>query len=109
MRQIVHLCAILALMCMGCVFAYAQGGYIVSGEVTDQLGPVVGASVIEQGTQNGTTTGLNGDFTLKVSGPEAVVEISCIGYAPQAFKASQLPKVVTMKEDAEFIDEVDPL
>lgn len=106
MRRIVHICAILALMCMGCAFAYAQGGYTVRGVVVDQLGPIIGATVIEQGTQNGTMTGLDGDFTLKVSGPDSPVEISCVGYVSQIFPASRMPDKVTLTEDAEYLDEV---
>ena len=106
MRQIVHICAILALMCMDCAFAYAQGGYTASAQVVDRLGPVIGATVIEQGTSNGTTTGLDGDFKLTVSGPDSPVVISCIGYQSQIFPASRIPAVVTLKEDSEYLDEI---
>ena len=106
MKQIVHICAILALMCMGCAFAYAQGGYTVRGVVEDQLGPVIGASVVEQGTQNGTMTGLDGDFVLKVSSPDSPVEISCVGYVSQVYPASGMPDKIVLKEDVEFLDEV---
>ena len=96
----------LALLCAGGVVLYAQGGYGVSATVNDQYGPVVGATAVELGTSNGTTTGIDGEFTLKVASPESMVEVSCIGYAPQTFKASQMPATVTLKEDSEFIDEV---
>ena len=96
----------LALLCAGGVILSAQGGYGVSATVNDQYGPVVGATVVELGTQNGTTTGIDGEFTLKVVAPESMVEVSCIGYAPQTFKASQMPATITLKEDSEFIDEV---
>ncbi|MBR5141501.1 MAG: SusC/RagA family TonB-linked outer membrane protein [Bacteroidales bacterium] len=96
----------LALLCAGGVVLYAQGGYGVSATVNDQYGPVAGATAVEQGTSNGTTTGIDGEFTLKVASPESMVEVSCIGYAPQTFKASQMPATVTLKEDSEFIDEV---
>ena len=96
----------LALFCVGGVFVYAQGGYKVTGIVQDDLGPVIGATVVEKGTSSGTSTDLDGRFNLVVEGPDAEVEISCIGYAPQTFRASELPAVVTLKEDTEFIDEV---
>jgi TonB-linked SusC/RagA family outer membrane protein len=85
---------------------FAQSGYEVKGVVVDQLGPVIGATVIEQGTTNGVSTGLDGDYTLKVSGKDAVVEVSCIGYATQSFVASQVPAVITLSEDALFLDDV---
>ena len=96
----------LALLCAGGVVLYAQGGYGVSATVNDQYGPVAGATAVELGTSNGTTTGIDGEFSLKVASPESMVEVSCIGYAPQTFKASQMPATVTLKEDSEFIDEV---
>jgi TonB-linked SusC/RagA family outer membrane protein len=88
------------------VQVFAQSGYEVKGVVVDQLGPVIGATVIEQGTTNGVSTGLDGDYTLKVSGKDAVVEVSCIGYATQSFVASQVPAVITLSEDALFLDDV---
>ena len=83
----------------------AQNGYQVKGVVVDNLGPVIGATVLEVGTSNGTTTGLDGDFTLKVSSADAMVEISCIGYASQTFKASQVPGTITLSEDALFLED----
>ena len=84
----------------------AQSGYEVKGVVVDAVGPVIGATVIEQGTTNGTSTGLDGDYVLTVSSADAVVEISCIGYASQTFKASEVPATVTLAEDSQFLDEV---
>ena len=85
---------------------FAQGGYQVKGVVEDALGPVIGATVMEVGTTNGTTTGLDGDFVLRVKSADATVEISCIGYASQTFKASEIPAVVKLEEDTHFLDEV---
>ena len=87
-------------------FLSAQGGYTVRGVVEDQLGPVIGASVVEQGTQNGTMTGLDGDFVLKVSSPDSPVEVSCVGYVSQIYPASVMPDKIVLLEDAEFLDEV---
>ena len=86
--------------------ALAQNGYQVKGVVIDALGPVVGATVMEQGTTVGTSTGLDGDYILTVSSADATVEISCIGYASQTYKASELPATVTLSEDAVFLDDV---
>ena len=94
------------LLCLTATTVSAQGGYQVKGVVVDALGPVIGATVMEQGTTNGTSTGLDGDFLLNVSGPDATVVISCIGYATQTFKASEVPAKVTLAEDGEFLDEV---
>ena len=106
MDRLRNICTALAAMLAGCTFAFAQGGYTVSGTVEDQFGPVIGAAVIEQGTSNGTSTGADGSYSLTVTGPSALVEISCIGYASRTFEAAMVPQTVTMKEDAEYLDEV---
>ena len=100
------LCASLVLSCIMGVSVFAQGGYTVKGVVSDPLGPVVGATVIEQGTANGVSTGLDGDYVLTVASADAVVEVSCIGYATQTFPASQVPATVILSEDTQFLDEV---
>ena len=103
MKRILSILAFIALA----VNAFAQqSGYEVKGTVQDQVGPVIGASVIEVGTMNGATTDLDGHFTLKVSSADAMVEVSCVGYTTQTYKASQLPAVISLEEDNEFLDEV---
>ena len=78
----------------------------VSGTVSDQTGPVIGASVIEKGTTNGTMTDNDGHFTLTVS-KGAVIEISSIGYKTQEITVgAQTDFTVTLSEDNEFLDEV---
>ena len=70
--------------------------------------PVIGASVLEKGTSNGVITDIDGNFSLKVSSPNAVVVISYIGYKTVELPASNTKKLaqVTLKEDAEVLDEV---
>ena len=105
MNKIMTLFASVLLVLAG-VSASAQGGYEVKGIIADQIGPVIGATVIEKGTSNGTSTGLDGDYMLVVSGPQALVEVSCIGYASQTFTASQMPAQVILSEDTQILTEV---
>ena len=77
MNRIMTLCATLVLACIMGVQVFAQSGYEVKGVVVDAVGPVIGATVIEQGTSNGVSTGLDGDYTLTVSKADAVVEVTC--------------------------------
>mgnify|MGYP000084377541 CR=1 FL=1 len=61
----------------------------VSGIVKDATGePVIGASVVEKGTTNGTVTDLDGNFNLTVASNSTVV-ISFIGYSDQEFRISK--------------------
>ena len=106
MNRIMTLCASFVLSCIMGVSVFAQGGYEVKGVVSDPLGPVIGATVIELGTTNGVSTGLDGDYVLYVASADAIVEISCIGYATQTFPASQVPQNVVLSEDSQFLDEV---
>lgn len=106
MNKIITIIAGMLISLLASHSSPAQNGYEVKGTVSDAVGPVIGATVIEQGTSNGTSTGLDGEYTLKVSGPEAIVEISCIGYATLTFRASELPGQVTLSEDTMFLDDV---
>ena len=79
----------------------------VRGRIVDATGePVIGATVREQGTSNGTTTDIDGNFTLDVA-PNANLEVSYIGYQTQVLKAqSGKMLAVTLKEDTQLLDEV---
>ena len=84
----------------------AAQSYEVKGVIEDSLGPVIGATVLEQGTTNGTITDIDGAYTLKVSSADALVEISCIGYATQVFPASQVPAKLLIEEDSVLLEDV---
>lgn len=78
---------------------------IVNGLVVDVNGePVIGASVVEEGTTNGGITDINGKFTLNVK-PGSTLQISFVGYQTQEVKATKTVKVV-LKEDSELLSEV---
>ncbi len=94
------------LLLLGAASSFAQGRYEVKGKVVDAMGPIIGATVIEQGTTNGGSTDIDGNYVLTVSKADAVIEFSCIGYATQSFKASQVPAVITLSEDTQFLDDV---
>lgn len=53
----------------------------VSGTVKDVLGePMIGVSVLEEGTQNGTVTDFNGNYVLELKNGKSVLVFSYIGY-----------------------------
>ena len=99
---------ILAAAAVSAVFSanVAAQSYEVKGVIEDSLGPVIGATVLEQGTTNGTITDIDGAYTLKVSSADALVEISCIGYATQVFPASQVPAKLLIEEDSVLLEDV---
>ena len=77
MNRIMTLCASFLLSCIMGASVFAQGGYEVKGVVVDAIGPVIGATVIEQGTTNGASTGLDGDYVLTVSSANEIGRASC--------------------------------
>jgi TonB-linked SusC/RagA family outer membrane protein len=78
----------------------------VIGTVTDDIGPVIGASVMEKGTQNGAVTDLDGNYVITVK-PGATLVFSSIGYATQEIEVGNQSRInVLLKEDTEFLDEV---
>ena len=78
----------------------------VMGTVTDDIGPVIGASVMEKGTQNGAVTDLDGNYVITVK-PGATLVFSSIGYATQEVVVGNQTQInVLLKEDTEFLDEV---
>lgn len=79
----------------------------MTGKVVDAKGePVIGATIMEKGTTNGTITDFDGNFALSVS-EGAPIEISYIGYQTQQLLAkTDKPMDVTLKEDTEVLDEV---
>lgn len=85
----------------------AVGAQTVSGTVSDETGPLPGASVVVKGTANGTQTDFDGNYTLNNVGSDAVLVFSYIG-----FKSVEIPTAgqstinVTLSEDAQALDEV---
>src|SRR5690606_707059 len=78
------LCSLMFL-CFGAGTLFAQDQKIgITGSVLDEMGqPLPGANVVEQGTTNGVSTDFDGMFSIGVSDPDAVLEISYIGYQNQ--------------------------
>ena len=79
----------------------------VTGLVLDSNGePIIGASILEKGTKNGTITDINGNFVLNTS-PKSVLVISYIGYNTTEVSVEGKSNVkVTLKEDTETLEEI---
>lgn len=83
-----------------------QKKQLVSGIIKDNNGEtIIGASIKEKGTKNGTVTDVDGKFSMEVA-PGAMLEISYIGYTTQTVRANGRKINVTLSENATVMDEV---
>ena len=97
---------LLFLLCLIPLWAFSQN-ITVKGVVKDATGEsVIGASVVQKGTSNGIITDIDGNFTLNVPSNSTIV-ISFVGYKTQEIPVAGKTQInVTLKEDAEMLDEV---
>ncbi len=92
-----------SLILLTSTIMYAQSE--IKGTVLDDLGEtVIGATVLEKGTTNGTITDFDGNFSLKVDAGKTLV-ISYVGYKTIEVPA-QNGMTVTLSEDAEMLEEL---
>ena len=96
---------LMTVMLLGAQGALAQSK-TVKGKVTDgSQEPLIGVSVTIKGTNNtGVITDVNGEFSLKLENPNAVLHVSFVGYG-----AADVPsdtKKIVLREDSEMLDDV---
>ncbi|MDR3217443.1 MAG: TonB-dependent receptor [Dysgonamonadaceae bacterium] len=100
--------AFVLLMCL--LFSWslsAQNSKVVTGTVVDGYNDsAVGASVVEKGTANGATIGLDGRFELNVA-DNAILVISYIGYITQEISVANTTSfAIVLKEDTQLLEEL---
>jgi len=80
----------------------------VTGTVTDeQNSPLPGATVLEKGTTNGTTTDFDGNFTIEVANQNAILEVSYLGYTTTELPLNGQSNVtIQLSEDATQLEDV---
>ncbi|NDV57994.1 TonB-dependent receptor [Bacteroides sp. 519] len=105
--RIIQLLSICCMFFLSITRISAQSTVEVHGQILDATmqEPLIGVSIVEKGTTNGTITNLDGKFSLKVN-QGATVVLSYIGYLPIEMEASKVPAVIQMKEDSKTLDEV---
>ena len=79
----------------------------VKGTVKDNNGePVIGATIMESGTKNGTVTDADGNFVIEIA-PDSKLDITSIGYKSQTIKPSATGTTsVSLSEDSNLLDDV---
>ena len=100
--------ATLAILLFGSV-AYSQNTTIkITGAVVDlEAASIPGVNVVEKGTTNGTTTDVDGRFSIDVSSENSILVFSFIGYEPQEVPVNNRSIIdVTLKEEVTELDAV---
>ncbi len=110
-----HFQKVLGIMIVALAFlltgnANAQESKTIKGVVRDATGePLIGASVIEKGTNNGVITDVEGSFILTVP-TDATLSIAYMGYATREIRLAKRKKQgdlkVTLREDSQQLKEV---
>ncbi len=102
MKNITVLFTLLFMFC--CVQVSAQT-LKANGTIVDSKGePIIGATVLEKGTQNGTLSDIDGRFSL-MTNRGAKLQISFVGFQPQEVTATANMRII-LKDDNEVLDEV---
>ena len=88
------------------VFTATAQNIKVKGTVADASGePIIGATVIVEGTKTGTSTGADGGFSISVP-PDATLTFAILGYKTHSEKvAGRTNLIVTLESDAEYLEE----
>lgn len=101
------LCLII-IMCFGIEAGLsAQSGHQVTGIVSAGGEPLIGASVAETGTTNGTFTDIDGKFTLNLKSANTTLTVTYLGYTSKTISVNgQSSLTIEMEEDENVLEEV---
>ena len=90
------------------VLAQLGYGQTITGTIYDAVfdEPLIGATIIEKGTSNGTITDIDGGFSLKATTENPVIEISYIGYETVERTYTGEPISLSLNENANELDEI---
>lgn len=109
MKQKSNLLKTLGIMLLSVLFATQANAQniTVTGTVTDNLGPVIGASIQVEGTSNGCITDIDGNYNLPNVPAKSTLVISYIGYQTQKVAVNGKTKInVKLAEDTQLLQEV---
>lgn len=99
---------ILILVSTNAIWSFSQSTISIEGKVLDaESSPLIGATVLEKGTENGTTTDFDGQFSLSVASENAVLIVSYIGYTTKELSLSDIENgTIMLDQSSEMLDEV---
>ena len=95
------------LFCFFLFSNFAISQRTITGNVSDEKGPLPGANVIEQGTQNGVSTDFDGNYQITLESDSSSIEISYTGFFSQTIKVGEQSSIdLILKEDSQLLNEV---
>ena len=105
MKKMKYLFLLMLFLCVCQTWAQQT---TISGLVIDKEGlPLPGATIIEKGTNQGTTTDFDGKYRLRVSGPEVMVVVSFVGFESKELPANDAGiSRITLQESINALNEV---
>ena len=106
-KKVFHILSLTLLLSLGCFGAAAQSR-TVTGKVVDEAGEaLMGVAVIQQGTNNGTVTELDGSFAIQLPSADVVLEITSLGYVSKTVSVPVGTKTVSvvLSEDSTVLEE----
>ena len=101
-QKTLFLTFLMAVFCVVSTYAQVTATGVITDAATGE--PIIGASVVEEGTTNGTVTDFDGQFTLTVA-KDAMVVVSYVGYKSQQLYAGPNLKI-SLAEDNEVLEEL---
>src|SRR5690606_25095112 len=88
---------------------YIQQQQLISGKIVDAMGiPLMGASIVEKGNNNGVATNFDGEFSIAISGSDAILVASYVGFISKEVPITQNTTNLTiqLEEDSQSLDQV---
>ena len=86
---------------------FAQERTVTGTVSSDMEGPIPGVNIVIQGTTQGAVTDVDGNFSITVPGPDAVLVFTSIGYSAQNVTVGNQTTInVTLTEDVQALDEI---
>lgn len=102
--RILFLLTLAAFCCTTAIAQIQVKGTVVS---TTDNEPMIGVAILEEGTSNGCTTDLEGNYSIQVQNNEATLIVSFVGYKTQNIKVNGRNVInIKLEEDTEVLEEV---
>ena len=93
------------LLFLSVSFGFSQK--TITGNVSDENGPLPGANIVEQGTNNGVSTDFDGNYEITVEGDESTIEVSYTGFVTQNIQVGNQSSInIILDEDTQLLQEV---